>query len=371
MIAGGLSTRASGVKVAVEGLSQALADRGHSVHVFGFADEAWGNGDSEKWQGAPATALPAVGPARLGYAPSLRRALDTGDFDLVHLHGLWRYSSHAVERWAVRNRRPYLVSTHGMLAPDALRYSPWSKRITRVLYQDRCFRHAAAFHATCERERDEIRAYGLGQPVAIFPNGINSIPVEANPPGPGRKLVTLGRLHSVKGLDRLIGAWSIVAPDFPEWDLVIAGPDTDGTRHRLETMVAADCVLRVSFREAIFGVERDQFLADADLFALPSLTENFALTVAEALMQETPVISTKGAPWSGLKTHGCGWWIDHGIEPLAQTLRQAMAMPHEALQEMGRSGRAWMLDEFVWDAVAARTETAYRDVLATAGNATA
>ncbi|KFE33433.1 glycosyltransferase [Thioclava atlantica] len=373
MVAGRLSTRASGVKVTVEGLSRAMVDRGHSVRVFGLADEAWNSGDREKWQGAPAMALPTLGPARLGYAPGLARALDKDnrDFDLVHLHGIWMYSSHAAERWAARNHRPYIVSTHGMLAPDALRYSSWNKRLVGALYQERCFRHAAAFHATCERERDEIRAYRLEQPVAIFPNGIDRVPVVASPQGTRRKLVTLGRLHLVKGLDRLITAWANVAPDFPDWDLCIAGPDTDGTRHRLNTMVAVDDIPRVSFLEAIFGGERDRFLADADLFALTSLTENFALTVAEALLQETPVISTKGAPWSGLETHGCGWWIDHGVEPLAQTLRQAMAMSREALQEMGRSGRAWMLDEFVWDAVAARAETAYRDVLAAAGTVTA
>lgn len=369
MIAGGLSTRASGVKVAVEGLSRAIAERGHTVRVFGFADEAWNTGDSEKWQGAPATVLPTRGPARLAFAPGLARALDTGDFDLVHLHGLWRYSSHVVERWGARNRRPYIVSPHGMLATSALRYSSWKKHIVGPLFQNRCFRHAAAFHATSETECNEIGTFGLEQPVVIFPNGIVPAEAVASAQGPRRKLVTLGRLHSVKGLDRLIGAWAIVGPDFPEWDLCIAGPDTDGTRHRLEATVAAESIFRVSFREAIFGGERDRFLADADLFALTSLTENFALTVAEALLQETPVISTKGAPWSGLETHGCGWWIDHGVEPLAQVLRQAMAMPREALKEMGRSGRAWMLDEFVWDAVAARAETAYREVLASVGNA--
>jgi glycosyltransferase involved in cell wall biosynthesis len=370
MLAGRLSTRASGVKIAVEGLSRAVADRGHSVHVFGLADDAWDTGDREQWQGAPATALPTRGPLGFGYAPGLARMLDEGDFDLVHLHGIWMYSSYLVERWAARNRRPYLVSTHGMLEPVALQFFAWKKRLVGALYQDRCLRQAAAFHATCDAERDSIRAYGLGQPVAIFPNGINRAQVQDRTRGTRHKLVTLSRLHKVKGLDRLIGAWAIVAPEFPQWDLIIAGPDMDGTRQRLEKLVGSDGVPRVSFRDAIFGVERDQFLADADLFALTSLSENFALTVAEALMQETPVISTKGAPWSGLETHRCGWWIDHGIEPLVQTLRQALAMPRDELHQMGRSGRAWMLDEFVWDAVSARAETAYLNMLAAARNAT-
>ena len=54
--------------------------------------------------------------------------------------------------------------------------------------------------------------------------------------------------------------------------------------------------------------------AAADLFILPTLDDNFAMTVAEALAHGTPVISTKGAPWQDLETHGCGWWIDHGVQ---------------------------------------------------------
>ena len=76
---------------------------------------------------------------------------------------------------------------------------------------------------------------------------------------------------------------------------------------------------------------------------LPTLNENFGLTVAEALAAGTPAISTKGASWSGLEREGCGWWIDHGVEPLAAALAHAMALPREALKAMGDKGREWMV----------------------------
>lgn len=91
---------------------------------------------------------------------------------------------------------------------------------------------------------------------------------------------------------------------------------------------------------------------EADLFVLPTLNENFALTVAEALAAGTPVISTKGAPWSGLQREGCGWWIDHGVEPLAAAMAHAMALPRETLKTMGNKGRAWMARDFSWDRIA-------------------
>jgi glycosyltransferase involved in cell wall biosynthesis len=81
------------------------------------------------------------------------------------------------------------------------------------------------------------------------------------------------------------------------------------------------------------------------------LNKNFGLTVAEALAAGTPLIPTKGAPWSGLKREGCGWWIDHGIEPLAAALAHAMALSREASKVMGNKGREWVGRDFSWDRV--------------------
>ena len=65
-----------------------------------------------------------------------------------------------------------------------------------------------------------------------------------------------------------------------------------------------------------------------------------------------PVISTKGAPLSGLEREDCGWWIDHRADPLAAVLAQAMALPRQALKAMGDKGCAWMARDSSWDRVA-------------------
>jgi glycosyltransferase involved in cell wall biosynthesis len=76
------------------------------------------------------------------------------------------------------------------------------------------------------------------------------------------------------------------------------------------------------------------------------------MTVAEALAAATPAISTKGAPWGGLESEGCGWWVDHGVESLAAALAHAMELPRAALKAMGDKGREWMARDFSWDRVA-------------------
>ena len=82
------------------------------------------------------------------------------------------------------------------------------------------------------------------------------------------------------------------------------------------------------------------------------MDENFGLTVAEALAAGTATISTKFAPWSGLEREGCGWWIDHVVEPLAAALMRATEMPPDALNAMGVKGRRWMARDFSWERVA-------------------
>src|SRR5438046_2768308 len=116
----------------------------------------------------------------------------------------------------------------------------------------------------------------------------------------------------------------------------------------------------VAINGPVYGEAKWDAYRAADLFVLPTLNENFGLTVAEALAAETPVISTKGAPWNRLEPEGCGWWIDHGVEPLAATLQTAMAMPRTALRGMGAKGRAWMAREFSWDHTATDMLSVYR-----------
>ena len=66
----------------------------------------------------------------------------------------------------------------------------------------------------------------------------------------------------------------------------------------------------------------------------------------------TPVLSAKAAPWSGLESEGCGWWVDNDVEALAVALAHAMSVPRETLTSMGAKGRAWMEREFSWCRVA-------------------
>ena len=96
-----------------------------------------------------------------------------------------------------------------------------------------------------------------------------------------------------------------------------------------------------------------------DLFVLPTHSENFGIVVAEALAAGRPVITTTGAPWEGLASHQCGWWIEIGADPLAHALRQAMSLSDDQRSAMGGRGRAWVNEEFAWPAIARQSIQTY------------
>ena len=355
-----LSRRSAGVRAAVESLARAQQDLGHAVCVVGQADRDYIGRDHVDLDGLAVRACPVTGPERLGYSRSMTQEILAAEPDVVHLHGLWLGISQSVLQAHRRGGIPYVISVHGMLGQVPLSYSPIKKRIARLLFQDACFAEAAALHATSVFEVDEIRAFGLTAPVVRIPNGVDPACVPDPRPRPGRNtILSLGRLHRKKGLDVLIDAWARLEPDFPDWQVALVGPDEGGHAAELQARIDRLGLARCRLSGPVYGPARERLMAGAELFALPTRSENFALTVGESLMLEVPVVSSRGAPWPGLETEGCGLWVELGADSFAAALRRMMSLPADARRAMGRRGRAWMLRDFSWPEVAAQTVDAY------------
>lgn len=359
-----LDRHAAGVGVVVSALSAEQQKKGHEVRVFGLESSAWVEGDRGCWRGAPAEAFEVLGrPRSFGYAPDLAKALAHFNPDIVHLHGLWMYPALAVWRWHRRTGKPYVCSAHGMLSPVALSFSAWKKWIARHMFQDATLAQATILHATTETEAEEFQTFGLKSPIAVVPLGIHVTAVPLTLREPFRRVLSLGRFHPKKGLDRLIEAWSRLEDKYPDWLLDLVGPDEGGHMAELQKLAEKLCLRRVTIRPPLHGSERDACMAAAELFVLPTRSENFALTVPESLMMATPVIATKGAPWPGLVQEHCGWWIEQGVEPLVAALEEAMHLTDEERHILGQRGRAWMLRDYAWASVTDKMLNVYQDAI--------
>ncbi len=303
-------------------------------------------------------------PLRMFETRNLVRNALAGENIVLHDHGIWLPHNLAACGYALRHRRPYVISPRGMLEPWTLGYHPARKKLARWLYQDRLLRNASCLIATADRELASIRTAGFRNPVAVIPNGIDS---DIPEPGPAttqgtRTLLFLSRIHPVKGIVHLIEAWQVLRPT--GWQLSIVGPDEGNYRSTLQDLVAKhDLQHQIHFHDAVKGEAKYRCYQSADAFVLPTYSENFGLVIAEALACGLPVITTNGTPWRGLIQHRCGWYIDTGTETLVSALRDVFAAAPEMLREMGQRGRSWMQSEFQWPAIAASSLAVYEWIL--------
>jgi glycosyltransferase involved in cell wall biosynthesis len=213
-------------------------------------------------------------------------------------------------------------------------------------------------HAKSEAEASEIRKRLPRAKVRVVPNPIETPPqniVDGNTSDLSIRLnkdffqragillehkilLFMGRVHPVKGLEHLLNAWTGIYETFPDWHLVIIGPDEGGFRSKLKSMICNNSS-NVAFIDPLFGEDRWTAYKNADLFVAPSEFENFGQSIAEALSVGVPVITTIGTPWKELKEKNCGWWIDPTPESIADALQEAMSLSDSERKAKGEAGK--------------------------------
>ncbi|TNC82145.1 MAG: glycosyltransferase [Oleiphilus sp.] len=311
---------------------------------------------------APVQFYPVRMSRKLGLSPALNRHLHraSSEVDLIHNHGLWMMPNLYASRAAARGTSSLVISPRGTLAPWSLQQSAWKKRAMLVWGQKRALQVADGFHATAHSEYEDIRRFGLKQPVILLPNGID-VP-EEKPKSSARsryRLVYLGRIHAQKGIEKLLAIWPELARRHEDWECVLCGPGDASYLKIVQSKVEA-AGPRISLQPALYGAEKTGFLNTADLFILPSETENFGISVAEALAHEIPVVASQGAPWKEIVSRECGWWVPNRAEDYVSALDHAMQLPCAVRREFGRRGRNWMLKDYAWQTISKQMRASYQ-----------
>ena len=399
-----ISREAGGLQNSVRRLHQCLNDLPDvNVRIVSLWDD-YVEQDVHEWSPLSVMTFPVVGPRAFGYSPGLKAEVFADDGEIMHTHGIWQYPSVAVQAWHQRTGRPYLISTHGMLDPWALRNSAWKKRIALAFYERAHLEQAACLRALCESEAQAFRAFGLKNPVCIIPNGID-LPDDRGrtaedgsqssaiwPGASGRKvLLFLSRIHPKKGLVNLLRAWAAVQkPEgggrkSEEWVLVIAGWDQGG--HEAELMRLCDQLgikwadvrgqraedrdttsgfgppASVLFLGPQFGGAKAACYAQCDAFILPSFSEGLPMVVLEAWAYGKPVWMTPECNLPEGFVANAAIRIEPDPKSIAEGLELLFQCPSAELQATGSRGRELVASRFTWPKIATDMKSVYDWVL--------
>ena len=362
---------------AVQGLVAALEEAGVETHLVSIepCDSPWVDGV------AHCHCLNAR-----GYRDVYRKMcalIDELRPDIIHTNDCWLPILNMCHQAARDKGVRYVISPHGSLKRWSRRQKWLKKWIALKTYEGYDIRHAAALHVTADDEREHVAELGLNDNIFKVTNGL-TFPADeelaairrAQKPRTKKRALFLSRIHYTKGLINLVEAWAKARPS--GWELEIVGTDADGYQAQVEKRVRELGLKDVIFSGPASEKEKWTKYLGADLFVLPTFTENFGIVIAEALYAGVPVITTKGAPWEDLVKEKCGWWIDIGVEPLVAALKEAVEVSEgvgsggvkewgsegvKELREMGKRGHELVARKFSWPALGRKMKEEYEKVV--------
>jgi len=300
------------------------------------------------------------------------------NYQIIHQHGVFMPTS--LLSILFNKKAKIIISPHGYLEPEKLKVSKVKKELVLSVYEEKNLHSCHCLIACSEQEGKALRDFGLTQPIAILPNGIDSRILQFKKESKSKSrfkeinkinedtkiLLFLSRIHPFKGLKLLLESIKCIEEDFVQnnWIFVIAGIDEQNHEGELKRFVKKLNIGNiVKFVGPQYKEDKINALDSSNCFILPSKGENFGIVVTEALSRGLPVITTKTTPWKHLEDNNCGWWVERNKESFISVILELFECSDGLIDKMGEQGRELVKDRYNWPKISQQSVNIYKWVL--------
>ncbi len=372
-----------GPSKAVIEMVRSLNDIGHNAEIATTND----NGPDElnvtlgtliEHKGAPTRFFkrfsPNLSAAReFAYSSSFTHWLSSNitHYDVIHVHAIFSYCSSYAMYLARKKAMPYIVRPIGQLQHWSLEQSSLKKTIYLKLIERRNIESASKVHFTAESESQEARQRFTLQGTVI--------PLGIHPPLKARfskselmrrysvksskfTLLYLSRLHQKKGLELLLHALS--RSTNTDYTLLIAGDGEPNYKDDLTSLVSTLKIGdRCHFLGHVDGDEKVALLTHSDLYALTSYSENFGISVIEAMSYGlTPLVSKEVALAQVVNDHKLGFVCRTDVDDIRVTLERIFDNQKD-LTSLGTKAQQYTSNHLGWPNIARELTSLYESLI--------
>jgi len=292
-------------------------------------------------------------------------------YDIIHIHTYRSPMALCIAWYARRNGIPYVIQPHGSLPKIVAKQR--LKKLYDIVWGNKLLRSAEGVIVLTSIEAEQAIKMGVNKnKVHIIANGIDlsqyeNIPLQGefralyNIPSNAHVILYLGRLHPIKGVDRLIRAFEIVLKEIDNCVLIVAGPD-DGSLLKLKILVKdLELCKKVIFTGPLYGRDKSTAYCDSDVYVLPSYYEAFPMTVLEAWAFKKPVIVTEDCGMKDL-LRDSGLVVQQNPYDLATAMKEYLHQ--DSLRHLhGQNGYNKLKENLSVQKTAQNVEHLYREVV--------
>jgi glycosyltransferase involved in cell wall biosynthesis len=370
-----------GVSSSTKQLVNALEQKGVDVSIF-TTDWGWNSDDILKYKSDKFRIFKSNLNNNFDFSIEMIKSFFTQlkYFDLVHFNSLYSFSTVLGGHIAKKNNIPYVVSPRGNFVPPSLDRrgyrSIWKKRLFFKFLTKRVLLSAEKIICTSDKEKESVLRQINAKNVTYINNGLDfsqypcrisdhdiiekSLGIDKNRP----VFIFLGRISKEKAIPFLLDVWERASQKIPGSVLVIMGGGdsklTNKIKEKIKLLTIPESVVMPG---PISGELKHALLMKSRCLFFPSYFESFGNVVLESLISGTPVIASKGTPWSILEEERLGRWLPWDESAWVKAILDIFENDKYQSKEFFARSRNWVIENFNWADIAAQYIDMYQEVI--------